>query len=78
MNGDGAPDIAVVDASAQSLTVLVNNGNGTFRVAEAFDTGSKGPSSVAAADFDGDGRDDLAVANWESNDVAVFLNRAPA
>jgi len=32
------------------------------------------PSSVAVADFDGDGRPDLAVANLTSDSVAVLTN----
>lgn len=32
------------------------------------------PVSVAAADFNGDGRIDLAVANFGSNSVSIFLN----
>src|SRR5205807_2618397 len=31
------------------------------------------PSSVAVGDFNGDGRPDLAVANYYSNDVSVLL-----
>jgi hypothetical protein len=75
MNGDGAPDIAVVDAQTHALTVLANKGDGTFQIADEFNIGSLGASTVAAADFDGDGREDLAVACWETNDVVVFLNR---
>jgi hypothetical protein len=30
--------------------------------------------SVAVGDFDGDGRQDLAVANQNSNDVSVLIN----
>jgi len=38
-----------------------------------FTTGSR-PASVAAADFNGDGELDLAVANYKSNNVSVLLN----
>src|SRR5437879_5851382 len=38
----------------------------------AFDAGS-GPVSVAVADFNGDGHLDLAVANFQSDNVSVLL-----
>ena len=34
-----------------------------------------GPTSVAAGDWNGDGRLDLAVANYNSNDVSVLVNQ---
>lgn len=33
------------------------------------------PSSIASADFNDDGFGDLAVANWESSDISVLMNR---
>jgi hypothetical protein len=35
------------------------------------------PYSAAIGDFDGDGRQDLAVANLQSNDISVLLNQLP-
>ena len=32
-----------------------------------------GPESVAVGDFNGDGKADLAVANWDSDNVSVLL-----
>lgn len=43
-----------------TVSVLLGNGDGTFRT--RIDTGvGKRPTSVALADLDGDGRQDLAV-----------------
>jgi VCBS repeat protein len=44
-------------------TALLGNGDGTFRVGASFVTGL-GPWSMAVADFNGDGRSDLVVANY--------------
>src|SRR5207247_541318 len=50
------------------------NGDGTFLAAVSFAVGSS-PRSVAVGDFNSDGRQDLAVANYSSNDVSVLLGR---
>jgi hypothetical protein len=64
-NGDGFLDIAVVNFggfSGDTVSVLLGNGNGTFRPKVDYNT-SLAPLSVVAADFNGDGKLDLAVAN---------------
>ncbi|MGA7155733.1 MAG: FG-GAP-like repeat-containing protein [Acidobacteriaceae bacterium] len=63
-NDDGKLDLAVANNGDGTVTLLLGKGDGTF-------TGSsgspyivgKGPSALAAADFNGDGKLDLAVAN---------------
>jgi len=46
--------------------VSLGNGDGTFQAARNFGAGSS-PRSVAVADFNHDGKLDLAVANWGCN-----------
>jgi hypothetical protein len=48
-----------------------------FIDAPTIRTGKK-PVSIASADFNGDGRDDLVVANNENSNVTVFLNQGKA
>ena len=43
-----------------------------FLTAPTYPAGTS-PASVAAGDFNGDGRRDLAVANYLGNDVSVLL-----
>jgi hypothetical protein len=76
-NRDGIPDLVVSDMNAGypelgNLTVLIGNGDGSF-VSNAVSpqTGSI-PYSIAIADFDGDGKEDLAIANAGSNTISVF------
>jgi hypothetical protein len=73
VNGDGKPDLAVVDAGA-CVWVLPGNGDGTFRSGVSYATGD-GTQSVAVADFNGDGKPDLATANIGGHCVTVLLAR---
>ena len=54
--------------------VLIGRGDGSFET--LIDVGPTGVSSygIAAADFNGDGKPDLAIANAVSNDLAILLN----
>ena len=59
---DGLPDLATADFGADRVTVLRNDGDGTFSTLATPATGSR-PLSVAVADFDRDGLPDLATAD---------------
>ena len=54
------------------MSVLLGNGDGTFRAAVSFAAGDV-PTSVALGDVNRDGQPDLAVANFVSDDVSVLL-----
>jgi hypothetical protein len=73
-NGDGKQDLAVVNygSSSNNVSVLLGTGTGSFGAAVNFTAGS-GPRAVAVGDFNGDGKQDLAVANYISSDVSVLL-----
>jgi hypothetical protein len=43
-----------------------------FTAPDSFAIGSN-PASIISADFNGDGKKDLATANWNANDVSIFL-----
>src|SRR5688572_17520247 len=58
LNGDGRPDL--VGAGANSAAVMLNNGDGTFRPRVDYPAAGQ-TQDVAAGDFNGDGRTDLAV-----------------
>jgi Calx-beta domain/FG-GAP-like repeat/FG-GAP repeat len=75
-NGDGRPDLAVANSAelggTPGIGVLLGNGDGTFQSPRHFAAGST-PMSVAVADVNGDGRSDLAAANFFSGTVSVLL-----
>ncbi len=73
-NGDGSVDLAVTNRNDNNITVLIGNGAGSFApgLGSPFPAGSA-PTSVAVADFNRDGRLDLAVSNQGDNSVTVLL-----
>ncbi|CAF4258355.1 unnamed protein product [Rotaria magnacalcarata] len=73
VNGDGKPDIIVVNYGSDNVGVLLNIGNGTFAAQATYSTGYW-PSIVVAVDVNGDGKPDIIVANSGSNNTGVLLN----
>ena len=72
LNGDGIPDLVVVNSGGNSVLVYPGLGNGQFGPAESFPVGTD-PVAVAVGDLNGDGMLDLAVANQGSNDVSILM-----
>ena len=73
LDGDGHPDLVVANYNGGIVSVLRNNGDGTFAERVDFAAGNV-PYSVAIGDLNGDGRPDIAVANWGSSSVSVLRN----
>jgi hypothetical protein len=75
-NGDHIPDIATVNGDTNTVSILINNGDGTFRPHLDFATGP-GPNGLAAVDWNKDGKMDLVVSNGgaaaASQSVSILL-----
>jgi acetyl esterase/lipase len=76
-DGDGFPDLAVSTLGVPAtlpgtLSILLGNGDGTFRSGRSYQVGVP-PASIAVSDFNRDGSTDLAVANSFSTNVSVLL-----
>lgn len=72
---NGRPDVVVSNNSSNSTSVLLNS-NGALLVPTTKYTipnVGAGPAGVAAADFNGDGIPDLAVANHGSGNVSILM-----
>jgi hypothetical protein len=63
----------VANRQTGSVSVLVNNGDGTF-VADVQYSTELGAAEVAVGDVNGDQHPDLAVANFGAHSMSVLVN----
>jgi hypothetical protein len=87
LNGDGKTDLVILSWNGYStsyVTSLLGNGDGTFAAPQtgvAFNQGAVGgdgvPGSLTAADFNGDGKMDVAVVGdyVSSGGVTILLGK---
>ena len=75
-NGDGITDLAAVVNSYQPyVAVLLGNGDGTFQHPVKFSV--RGADQLITADFNVDGKPDLATVNTYDGTVNILLNTTP-
>ncbi|HEX4322708.1 MAG TPA: FG-GAP-like repeat-containing protein [Acidobacteriaceae bacterium] len=72
-NRDGKADIATLNQSAATVTILLGNGDGTFAAVSSSPVTGSTPYAITAADFNGDGNLDLAVANGDGTGTLTIL-----
>lgn len=81
LDGDGKPELAIANYGSATVSILRNNSSSgsittsSFATKVDFTTGEN-PISVSISDLDGNGKSDLAVANYGSSTVSVFRNTA--
>ncbi len=77
-NNDGDVDILVLNYETDSVfaRILTGDGTGSFTTDGIYHVGARdwGIGGVTVADYTGDGYDDIAVAWWASNVIALYLN----
>ena len=66
LDRDGKPDLAVANSGGGNVSILLGNGDGTYKPAANFDAGMASPTSIEVADFNNDGIPDLAM--WSGTD----------
>lgn len=79
-NGDGLVDSVITDGidtmggtPAGNVGILLGDGLGGLGGITTF-TAEDGAGDIAVGDFDADGDDDVAVANFITGSVSIFLN----
>ena len=76
LNGDGRADLVVGTENTGNVNVLLNSGLGVFAAPMPFSSGSgTSPLAVAVGDLNGDGKPDVAGANFTT--AGVLLNNTP-
>lgn len=77
-NGNGRPDLAAACFASREVCVLLNTSSDTRMpqnfVRETYRFSDSRPRALAVADFDNDGKNDLAVALWDANAVGILRN----
>ena len=76
-NGDGKPDLAVatysIFTSFTDVNILLGNGDGSFTAGPTFPATGQNINNVVVADFNGDGKPDLAISMPDANEIQVLL-----
>lgn len=87
LTADGKPEIVTTNEAANdnTLSIFVNNADGTFQRGVYYDSVSSGdanstgsnpaPWAVSIADVNGDGKADLVVTNYNSSDITILLGK---
>ena len=88
LNDDGKPDIVVDYADQNFVSVLLNNGDGTFQAPRDYAVGvfQAGNNStlggvpddkraLVIADFTGNGIPDIAALDYQTDDISLLLGR---
>jgi Bacterial Ig-like domain (group 3)/FG-GAP-like repeat len=72
VNGDGKPDLIIVNNGSDNVSILLGKGNGTFSPAKEYAAGYK-PNVVTTGDFNRDGKIDLAIG--DSSKISILLGK---
>src|SRR5207245_595317 len=76
-NRDGNLDLATANSASNTVSVLLGNGDGTFRPADNQHTYAVGrfPDAIATGDLLNDSVQDIVTANGDDGTVSVLLGR---
>ena len=72
LDGDTNMDLAVTDATDNSVYILLGKGDGTFQSVVKYTVGQS-PFGVTGGDFNNDQKEDIAVTNSDTNNLSILL-----
>ncbi|MDX1948694.1 MAG: FG-GAP-like repeat-containing protein, partial [Pirellulaceae bacterium] len=73
-NRDGRPDLAVANAGASTISILLGRGDGNFDPIANYEVAAQ-PKALATADLNGDRHPDLVVVSQQAGRISVLLGR---
>jgi len=82
INGDGKPDLMVMNYRDDAFAILLNTMQSgdtvpSFSDEQVFSGGNGTQWWLAAADFNGDGMIDIVLSNPQDNTITILLNTTP-
>ncbi|HSR67022.1 MAG TPA: VCBS repeat-containing protein [Acidobacteriota bacterium] len=77
LNGDGHLDLVTASEPSSPPGIFLGDGQGRFNEhPNALSSLPQGAKNIVTADFNGDGFDDAAIANWSSSRILLLLGGA--
>ena len=74
INKDNQLDIVSVNSKMNSISVIMNNGNGSFAEQKVYSTGNGSyPTALASGDLNNDNRLDFVIANKGTDNIGILL-----
>lgn len=82
LTGDGEPELVSANCWDNTITVYVNNGDGSFQTGVYYSAvvhagtafaGDAYPEAVTIADVNGDGKNDIVSSNDDGGDVTILF-----
>jgi hypothetical protein len=74
LDGDGVNDVVVADNETDKIYLFLMNKNQTLLSRSAVTVGNH-PKGIAIADFNADGKEDIAVCNQLDNDISILVSK---
>jgi hypothetical protein len=72
-DGDGIVDLVVANLDANSVSIVLGNGDGTLTKSQDLPVSGE-PRGVAVADIDGDGDADVVNTNADGDNLSILVN----
>ncbi len=74
LNSDGYPDLVVAGRNSDTVTIFYYNAAGANYTPSVLTTTALGAFSVAIADMNGDGRQDIVASLRDANAIVLWAN----